>query len=143
MQPQNIEPRGGPEQLPVQPAPNGERVPVLPSPEGGIETGAERREQTAEARAAAADAASQAQPITPVAIPADMTQPAPAPVAPTTGPLTAADDDVIEKEWVDKAKKIILETKDNPYERSHRVNELQKDYLKKRYGKELGTKNPS
>lgn len=139
MQPQNTEYRGGPEQLPVQPAPNGERVPVLPSPEGGIETGAERREQTAEARAAAADAASPAQAVAPppqVAVPEP---PQPVPSAPTSGPVTAADDDVIEKEWVDKAKKIILETKDNPHERSSRVNELQKDYLKKRYGKELGS----
>ena len=58
MQPQNTENRGGLEQLPAQPTPSGERIPVLPSPEGGIETGAERREQAAEAQAAAADAAS-------------------------------------------------------------------------------------
>lgn len=141
MQPQNTEQRGGPEQLPVQPAPSGERIPVLPSPEGGIETGAERREQTAEAQAAAADAAAQAQPVTPVQPPVIQDQPQAVPSAPTTGPLTAADDDVIEKEWVDKAKKIILETKDNPHERSTRVNELQKDYLKKRYNKELGSVN--
>ena len=53
-------------------------------------------------------------------------------------PVLAADDDLIEKEWVDKAKKIITETKDDPYRREQEVNRLQADYLKKRYGKELG-----
>ena len=60
--------------------------------------------------------------------------------APTdTNPVTAGDEDVIEKEWVDKAKKIIQETKDDPFARTNRVNELQRDYLKKRYNKDLGT----
>ncbi len=54
-------------------------------------------------------------------------------------PTIANDDDLIEKEWVDKAKKIILETKDNPYKREQEVNRLQADYLRKRYGKELGS----
>ncbi len=53
-------------------------------------------------------------------------------------PQTAADEDLIEKEWVDKAKKIIAETKDDPYARERQVGRLQADYLKKRYGKELG-----
>ncbi len=138
MQPQNIENHGGLEQLPVQPPLSGERIPVLPSPEGGIETGAERREQTAEAQAAAADAAAVSQPVQQV--PQQPVMPIPVAPAPfsTTGPVTANDDDVIEKEWVDKAKQILSETKDDPHQRSNRVNELQKDYLKKRYGKELG-----
>lgn len=53
-------------------------------------------------------------------------------------PLVANDDDLIEKEWVDKAKKIIADTKDDPYRREMEVNRLQADYLKKRYGKQLG-----
>lgn len=53
-------------------------------------------------------------------------------------PQAAADDDLIEKEWVDKAKQIIAETKDDPHKREREVNRLQADYLKKRYGKELG-----
>lgn len=55
-----------------------------------------------------------------------------------TMPLTAADDDLIEKEWVDKAKKIVASTKDDPYKREQEVGRLQEDYLRKRYGKELG-----
>jgi hypothetical protein len=53
-------------------------------------------------------------------------------------PLVANDDDLIEKEWVDKAKKIIVETKDDPYRREQEVGRLQADYLRKRYGRELG-----
>lgn len=49
-------------------------------------------------------------------------------------PSAAADDDLIEKEWVDKAKQIISETKDDPYAQEKAVNKLQADYLKKRYG---------
>ncbi len=53
-------------------------------------------------------------------------------------PTTASDDDLIEKEWVDKAKRIITDTKEDPHLREKQVGQLQADYLKKRYGKELG-----
>ena len=56
---------------------------------------------------------------------------------PSSTPLTANDDDLIEKEWVDRAKKIVAETKDDPYRREAAVSQLQKDYQKKRYGREL------
>lgn len=59
----------------------------------------------------------------------------------SVGPALASDDDLIEKEWVDKAKKIIVETQNDPYRREQEVNKLQVDYLRKRYGKELGTSN--
>lgn len=52
-------------------------------------------------------------------------------------PVTAADEEVIEKEWVDKAKKIITQTKDDPYKQEKEVSKLQADYLKKRYGKDI------
>lgn len=80
-----------------------------------------------------------------------MPMPAPLPVVPvpvtpvsddtTVGPTIAADDDLIEKEWVDKAKKIITETKDDPFRREQEVSRLQADYLRKRYGKDLGVSN--
>lgn len=73
----------------------------------------------------------------------------PAPQAPLIGPSTdtsivagapaiAGDDDLIEKEWVEKAKKIIALTKGNPYEQAKAISALQADYLKKRYNRELG-----
>ena len=59
----------------------------------------------------------------------------------SAGPTIAADDDLIEKEWVDKAKNIIAQTQNDPYKREREVGKLQADYLRKRYGKELGTSN--
>lgn len=53
-------------------------------------------------------------------------------------PAVAADDDLIEKEWVDKAKRIIAETADDPHRREAAVSQLQREYLRKRYGKEIG-----
>lgn len=138
MQPENLPVPNGTEQVPVTPAQNAERIPVLPTPEGGLETGLERAPQTAEASVAAANAVYQGAPITPIAPVVDPADPvASQPI--TDSPAIAGDEDVIEKEWVDKAKKIIQETKDDPFGRSSRVNQLQKDYLMKRYNKELGT----
>lgn len=56
----------------------------------------------------------------------------------SSNPTVAADDDLMEKEWVDRSKQVIAETKGDPYRREKEVNKLQIDYLKKRYGKELG-----
>jgi len=53
-------------------------------------------------------------------------------------PLVAADEDLIEKEWVDKAKQVIAETKDDPYRREQEVKKLQIEYVQKRYGKAIG-----
>lgn len=52
-----------------------------------------------------------------------------------TNPTSAADEDLIEKEWVEKAKKVVAETKHDPYLQGQEVSKLQADYLKKRYGK--------
>lgn len=52
-------------------------------------------------------------------------------------PQIADDVDVIEKEWVDKAKKIVLATKENPYQQEREVSKLQADYLMKRYNKQI------
>ena len=85
---------------------------------------------------------SQAEPIVIPALPAQPILPQPAPVAPTaasdpTTPLEAGDDDLIEKVWVTKAKKIIQDTKGDPYAQEREVSKLQADYVKKRYGKDI------
>lgn len=54
-------------------------------------------------------------------------------------PDVAADDDRIEREWVDKAKKIIDDTQGDPYRREQAISQLQQEYLLKRYRKEIGT----
>lgn len=53
-------------------------------------------------------------------------------------PITAADDELMEKEWVDKVKKIIILTKGNPHEQAKAIAALQADYLKKRYNRTIG-----
>lgn len=57
---------------------------------------------------------------------------------PSSTPSVANDDDLIEKEWVEHAKKIIAETKDDPYKREQEIGKLQVDYIRKRYGREIG-----
>ncbi len=64
--------------------------------------------------------------------------PAPQPVAEdASAPAIADDVDVIEKEWVDKAQEVIKTTKDDPYQEEEQIEDLQIDYLKKRYGKDI------
>ncbi|MCE7936510.1 hypothetical protein DYH10_01835 [Candidatus Saccharibacteria bacterium CPR2] len=53
------------------------------------------------------------------------------------GPTIADDVDLIEKEWVQKAKNIVEDTRDDPHMQEKEVSKLQADYLKKRYGKEV------
>ena len=131
-------PNLGPERLPASYGQNSEHAPLPPNPETNVERYAEQFEQRSEAPPAAAVA----QP----ALPAPITFPLPtvgsddasAQTTTSGAPLVANDDDLIEKEWVDQAKKIIVQTKDDPYRREQEVSKLQADYLRKRYGRELG-----
>ncbi len=63
---------------------------------------------------------------------ADPSQPVPPP--PPAPPPAAADRDVIEKEWVDKAEQVVEKTTGDPHAEEEAVEDLQIDYLKKRYG---------
>ncbi|MCL2451635.1 hypothetical protein FWD20_02030 [Candidatus Saccharibacteria bacterium] len=58
--------------------------------------------------------------------------------ASAAAPAAAADVDLIEKEWVDHAKKVVQSTRNDPHEQARLVAELMRDYVKKRYGKEVG-----
>lgn len=51
--------------------------------------------------------------------------------------LAADDADLIEKEWVQKAKKIIERTSDDPHAQKKELSQFSADYLKKRYGKDI------
>lgn len=51
--------------------------------------------------------------------------------------LNADDIDVIEKEWVEKAKKLLAETVDDPYVGAQQITLLKADYMKKRFNREL------
>ena len=73
------------------------------------------------------------------ALPTPIITTAPDPVSSLTDDAqTAADVDLIEKEWVDKAKKIIAETRDDPYRREREISKLQIEYVRKRYGRVIG-----
>lgn len=61
----------------------------------------------------------------------------PAHIALTTMPLMADDSDLIEKEWVEKAKDIVNRTKHDPYVQNKEINRVKADYLKKRYNKDI------
>lgn len=119
-----------------QPAPSSEEY-----HEQGAERAGEATHETEQSvqRTEASMAPPQVLPMPPLPVPVPVPVPA-APVDDSTsvGPTIAADDDLIEKEWVDKAKKIIQDTRDDPYRREQEVSKLQADYLRKRYGKELG-----
>ena len=134
-----------PEQLPMPPAMTPEGVPNLPPINTQFERsgGNEHVEQLGEARAQAANAVGAGYVPPVAAMPVTPAVPSPLPVAPSVSatPLVAADEDLIEKEWVDKAKEIIDRTPDDPYARTEKVNELQRDYLQKRYNKVVGADN--
>jgi hypothetical protein len=92
---------------------------------------------------AAGDSVNQAGPVqqhAPVDLPQPISQQMSAPATQkandSTLPTVADDVDVIEKVWVDKAKTIVKQTKDDPYTQEKQVSSLQEDYQKKRYGKE-------
>ena len=47
------------------------------------------------------------------------------------------DGDLIEKEWVEKAKQIVEKNRDDPYKQSEELNVFKADYMKKRYNKDI------
>lgn len=56
---------------------------------------------------------------------------------PAGSPLIADDGDLIEKEWVEKAKEIVNRTRQDPHKQNREINQFKADYLKKRYNKDI------
>ena len=56
-------------------------------------------------------------------------------IPPSAVPATARDIDLMEDEWVKDLKRMVVETKGDPYAREVRFKEMQIDYLKKRYNR--------
>ena len=117
------------------PPPVAEQLPPLPA--ATPEMAAQQAEKTS---AAAPEAA--LSPI-PTAIPAPTT---PTPVnlqrtdassTTTSTPPIADDNDLIEKEWVLKAKEIVAKTKNDPYNQNKEMNVVKADYMQKRYNKTI------
>jgi hypothetical protein len=79
-------------------------------------------------------------PATSAALPPTMPTPAassPTDNIPITTPVMADDSDLIEKEWVEKAKAIVANTRDDPFVQSREVSRFKADYIKKRYNKDI------
>lgn len=71
-------------------------------------------------------------PIVPQVIPATPAQ---------NSTVIADDNDVIEKEWVDKAKQIVASTQGDPHAKSSQMSGLKKEYIHQRFGKDIATSN--
>ncbi len=113
--PGNIE--SAPDQAPEQ-LPN----PELPSPSA-----------PAPAQVATADPAAIAVPAQPINPVADNSQP----VQPKTSGLPAEDADLIEKQWVTKAKQIVEQTKNDPFVQNQEISKVKAEYISKRFNKQI------
>lgn len=54
-------------------------------------------------------------------------------------PAIADDGDLIEKEWVERVKQIVIETAHDPFLQNQQLTKLKAEYLQKRYGKVIKT----
>lgn len=97
-------------------------------------SGAQASEQAAVGLAATAQASVQ-QAVGQQAAPQPTAQAHAAPMVPL--PQIADDADLIEKEWVIKAKHIVEQTAQDPYLQNKEISKVKADYLKKRYNKDL------
>lgn len=70
-----------------------------------------------------------------VGAPVTSTAMPPAPIM--TDAMIADDADLIEKEWVERAKAIVAQTKNDPYQQNKEISKVKAAYLKKRYNKDL------
>jgi hypothetical protein len=79
------------------------------------------------------------QPIDPGTIPLVAPHDAPPTGVPgmSLAPQIADDTDLIEKEWVEKAKQIVNHTRHDPHQQNKEMNIMKADYLKKRYNKDI------
>lgn len=78
-------------------------------------------------------------PALPVQPPSSQIPPSPVKSKPVFPPIEE-EKEIIEKEWVKKAEKIIEEEKEKPYEEEEKQENLQVEYLEKRFGKKLKKK---
>jgi hypothetical protein len=136
MKPESSLQNSAPEQLVAQERRSPEKTLILETPETTIDGGAETFERKSDTDAIRADiglATVLPTPITGTKVDGKTDD-----ITLSGNPVVANDDDLIEKEWVDKAKKIVEQTRNDPHLQDEEVNKLQADYLKKRFGRELG-----
>jgi hypothetical protein len=108
---------------------------VPPLPESGSQTATNSATPTAPGQMSATQAP-QVVPMTTVPLPLPTVSPqATATTSQAVGFPVADDKDVIEPEWVHKAKAIVHRTSDDPYKQSEDLTILKADYMQKRYNK--------
>lgn len=56
-------------------------------------------------------------------------------------PEVARDGDRMEKEWMDRAREVVKETKNDPNGRLQKTARLREDYMRKRFNRILGERN--
>lgn len=113
------------------------------------ETTKEQAVETRPARAESAPGKNQAPSLTPPPPsspqpPVGATIPASTTLPPLTNDATAtslvADDvDLIEKQWVERAKAIVAQTQDDPYRQKEEISKTGAEYIKKRFNKTIPT----
>jgi hypothetical protein len=75
---------------------------------------------------------------TPPVPPTDQTTSA-KPVSPVTADLKADEADLIEKEWIERAKSIVNKTRDDPHRQKDEMSKVKADYIQKRFNKTIKT----
>jgi hypothetical protein len=112
-------------------------LPPQPSHEGDDQ----RQEKGREAPNAAPAEAVGKQPPAPVlpAVPSDLPAADSAQAKAFDPHQQAKDAERIEPEWVDKAKAVISQTRDDPYMQKSEVSKIKADYIQKRFGKQIKT----
>jgi hypothetical protein len=126
---------------------NFELPPQVPSPEAENK----RQEKGSEAPPARPEQVGKQAPTALPALPIDLpTADTPIIAAPQddtvtrpTAPHPADDNDRIEHQWVDKAKAIIAQTRDDPYQQKNQMSKVKAEYIEKRFNKQIKTDEPS
>jgi hypothetical protein len=124
----SVTPESGLTPTPEAPAPASVEAGHAGPPSGGQPPAQNTQNKTLSADDVAAAIAAQPTPAAPQ-------------VSPITGPATAEDVDVIEPEWVDKAEQVVQQHSGDPYGEEEAVEDLQRDYLKKRYNYDVADPN--
>lgn len=119
-----------PEQIQVPIGYSVEKKPTSKGAEIGVDNTSEQWKREQNTIVAREDAVLATMPVSPLQVVANDVN-----NTTSTNPIVAADEDLIEKEWVDKAKKIINETKNDPYKQEQAISGLRSDYINKRYGR--------
>ncbi len=114
-------------------------------PEVGIEKARERDiEQRQISEGGALKQTPQFQTPAPVSVVPDPSSAQPvSTLPPISQGLSAHDADLIEKQWVDRAKAIVAKTQDDPYKQKSEMSRIKAEYIKKRFNKTIPVEGSS